>query len=175
MLSAVLLHTADDYGYEAELLKATVSVNKHQRLIALEKLQKELKILKGKTIGLLGLTFKPDTDDMRDAPSLTIVPAMVGGGANVTVVDPHGKHEGVELLPSVEWSEDLYSAAEGCDLVVLLTEWNEFRALDLGRIASAMSKPRLADLRNVYSAQDAKAAGFERYVSVGRQSLGDPE
>lgn len=129
----------------------------------------------GKKVLVLGVTYKPNTDDMRDAPSLTIVPAMVGGGANVTVVDPHGKHEGVELLPSVEWSEDLYSAAEGCDLVVLLTEWNEFRALDLGRIASAMSKPRMADLRNVYSAQDAKAAGFERYVSVGRQSLGDPE
>lgn len=129
----------------------------------------------GKKVLVLGVTYKPNTDDMRDAPSLTIVPAMVGGGANVTVVDPHGKHEGVDLLPSVEWSADLYSAAEGCDLVVLLTEWNEFRALDLGRIASAMSKPRMADLRNVYSAQDAKAARFERYVSVGRQSLGDPE
>lgn len=122
----------------------------------------------GKTIAVLGVTFKPNTDDMRDAPSLTIVPALVGGGAKVRVIDPQGKHEGEALLPGVTWCEDVYAAAEGADLLVLLTEWNAFRALDLKRMAASMRAPKLADLRNIYSAMDARSAGFEAYASVGR-------
>lgn len=122
----------------------------------------------GKTVTILGVTFKPNTDDMRDAPSLTIVPALVGGGAKVRVVDPQGRHEGEALLPGVDWQEDPYAAAKGADLLVLLTEWNEFRALDLSRVSGEMATPRMADLRNIYSAQDAADAGFEAYVSVGR-------
>lgn len=121
-----------------------------------------------KTIVVLGVTFKPNTDDMRDAPSLAIVPAMIGGGAHVRVVDPQGKSEGEALLPGVHWFDDVYQAAEDADAVVILTEWNEFRALDLKRLAGVMTIPRMADLRNVYAAQDAKQAGFERYVAVGR-------
>jgi len=117
---------------------------------------------------VLGVTFKPNTDDMRDAPSLTIVPALVGGGAKVTVVDPQGHHEGEALLPGVTWHDDPYSASDGADVLVLLTEWNEFRALDLERIAGSMSSPRMADLRNIYSAQDAEKAGFVSYCCVGR-------
>ncbi len=122
----------------------------------------------GKTVAILGVTFKPNTDDMREAPSLTIVPALLGRGAKVRVVDPQGRREGRALLPGVTWEDDPYEAAQGADILVLLTEWNEFRALDLKRMAAAMARPRMADLRNIYSAQDARAAGFTAYVCVGR-------
>ncbi len=122
----------------------------------------------GKSVAVLGVTFKPDTDDMREAPSLTIVPALVGGGATVRVVDPQGRREGEGLLPGVAWHNDPYEAAEGADMIVLLTQWNEFRALDLSKIATQMRRARMADLRNVYSVEDASKAGFEAYVSVGR-------
>jgi UDPglucose 6-dehydrogenase len=124
--------------------------------------------ISGKTVAVLGVTFKPNTDDMRDAPSLTIVPALIGGGAKVRVVDPEGQREGVKLLPGVDWRDSAYDAAAGADAVVILTEWNEFRALDLPRLAGAMATPRLADLRNIYSAEAARAAGFTDYVAVGR-------
>jgi len=122
----------------------------------------------GKTIGVLGVTFKPNTDDMRDAPSLTIVPALVGAGATVRVTDPQGRREGETLLPGVTWVEDAYTAAEGADALLILTEWNEFRAIDLGRVAKSMTTARMADLRNVYSDEEVRESGFEAYVSVGR-------
>ena len=122
----------------------------------------------GKTIAVLGVTFKPNTDDMRDAPALTIVPALIGGGAKVKVVDPQGRSEGEALLPGAIWADDAYKAAQNADAVVILTEWNEFRALDLKRLAKKMRTPRMADLRNIYSAKDAKRAGFEMYLAVGR-------
>jgi len=124
--------------------------------------------LNGKVIAVLGVTFKPNTDDMRDAPALTIVPALVGGGAKVRVCDPQGQHEGEALLPGVHWVEDPYKAAQNADVLVLLTEWNEFRALDLKRMAKRMTNARMADLRNIYSAKDAKRAGFENYIAIGR-------
>lgn len=123
----------------------------------------------GKTVAVLGVTFKPNTDDMRDSPSLTIVPALIGAGARVRVVDPQGRREGEALLPGVAWEEDAYGAAAGADAVVLLTEWNEFRGLDLARLAGAMAAPVLVDLRNVFDAGRAAAAGLT-YVSVGRPS-----
>jgi UDPglucose 6-dehydrogenase len=122
----------------------------------------------GKTVAVLGVTFKPNTDDMRDAPSLTIVPALVGGGARVRVCDPQGAHEGAALLPGVTWCDNAYQAAAEADLVVILTEWNEFRALNLGKLAGQMANPRMADLRNVYSAEEATQAGFAAYAGVGR-------
>ncbi len=125
----------------------------------------------GKTIAVLGVTFKPNTDDMRDAPALTIVPALVGKGAKVRVVDPQGLREGEALLPGVTWIEDTYEATDKADALVLLTEWNEFRALDLERIAKAMVTPVMADLRNVYSSRDASNAGFTQYVSIGRSDM----
>lgn len=126
--------------------------------------------LSGKTVAVLGVTFKPNTDDMRDAPSLTIIPALIGAGAKVRVTDPKGKHEGEALLPGVHWVEDAYKAAQNADLLVILTEWNEFRALDLKKVARKMAVPRLADLRNIYSTRDAKRAGFIAYDSVGRDA-----
>ncbi|RGP38763.1 UDP-glucose dehydrogenase family protein [Pseudotabrizicola alkalilacus] len=122
----------------------------------------------GKTIAVLGVTFKPGTDDMRDAPSLTILPALVGSGARVRAVDPHGRKEGEALLPGVIWETDPYAAAAGADCLLILTEWNEFRALDLKRLAGTMATPRMADLRNIYGRADVEAAGFIAYDSVGR-------
>jgi UDPglucose 6-dehydrogenase len=122
----------------------------------------------GKTIAVLGVTFKPNTDDMRDAPSLTIVPALVGAGAKVHVTDPQGHREGKALLPGVTWCDDAYAATKGADAVVILTEWNEFRALDLRRLAGNGGDRVMADLRNVYDREDAIAAGFRDYAAVGR-------
>jgi UDPglucose 6-dehydrogenase len=124
--------------------------------------------LAAKTVAVLGVTFKPNTDDMREAPSLSIIPALQAQGARVVATDPQGHREGEHLLPGVEWAEDAYAAAKGADLVVLMTEWNQFRALDLHRLARVMAQPRMADLRNVYSAAEAQAAGFLAYDSVGR-------
>lgn len=122
----------------------------------------------GKTVAVLGVTFKPNTDDMRDAPSLTIIPALIGAGAKVRVCDPQGRHEGEALLPSVNWIEDPYKAAQNADIVVLLTEWNEFRALNLKKLANKMNTANMADLRNIYSPKDAKKAGFQAYTCIGR-------
>ena len=124
--------------------------------------------LRDKTIAVLGVTFKPNTDDMRDAPSLTIIPALLGAGAKVRVTDPQGRHEGEALLPGVKWVENPYQAATGADLIVMLTEWNEFRALDLAKLARKMTTPHMADLRNVYDRDEIAEAGFTRYVGVGR-------
>jgi len=123
----------------------------------------------GKKIAVFGVTFKPNTDDMRDAPSLSIVPALVGAGANVTAVDPEGRKEGEELLPGVAWEEDAYEAATDADAVLILTEWNEFRGLDLERLAKSMKTPAMADLRNVYRPDEAQKAGF-KYISIGRSA-----
>jgi UDPglucose 6-dehydrogenase len=122
----------------------------------------------GKTIAVLGVTFKPNTDDMREAPSLTIVPALVGGGAKVRVCDPQGRHEGEGLLPGVKWVETPYQAAQSAHLIVLLTEWNEFRGMDLAKLARKMEVAKMADLRNIFSSAEAIEAGFSDYVSVGR-------
>ena len=122
----------------------------------------------GRKMAVLGVTFKPNTDDMRESPSLSIVPAMIGGGAKVHVVDPQGRREGEAPLPGIIWEEDAYSAASGADLVIILTEWNEFRALGLSRLAQTMRMPRLADLRNIYDREAAMKTGFVAYEGVGR-------
>ncbi|NSX53863.1 UDP-glucose dehydrogenase family protein [Parasulfitobacter algicola] len=164
-----LARIGQDHACPMEITETVIAVNEAVKRRMVDKLLDLCDgSFNGKKIAVLGVTFKPNTDDMRDAPSLTIVPALVGGGAHVSVVDPQGKHEGEALLPGVTWIEDAYDAAQGTDLVVLLTEWNEFRALDLKRIASNMAHPRLADLRNIYSDDDAEKAGFEQYSAVGR-------
>ena len=116
---------------------------------------------------MLGVTFKPNTDDMRDAPSLDIVPALQAAGAAVRAFDPAGMHEAGKLLPGVLWAQDAYGALEGADGVAILTEWNEFRALDLARVKALLKQPVIIDLRNVYNPEDMAAAGFA-YSSIGR-------
>lgn len=164
-----LARIGQEYASPMHITEAVIAVNEDTKRRMIGKLQDLCGgSFNGKTIAVLGVTFKPNTDDMRDAPSLTIVPALVGGGAKVHVCDPKGQHEGEALLPGVQWHEDPYEAAKGADLLVLLTEWNEFRALDLGQIAGNMKRPAMADLRNIYNASVVKEAGFVAYESVGR-------
>lgn len=164
-----LARIGQDNAMPQSIVETVIRVNDQVKLRMIEKLRDLCDgSFNGKTITVLGVTFKPNTDDMRDAPSLTIVPALVGGGAKVRVVDPQGQREGEALLPGVIWQDDPYKAANKADLLVILTEWNEFRALDLQRLAKKMAQPRMADLRNIYSPRDAKRAGFEAYDAVGR-------
>ncbi len=164
-----LARTAQEYAAPMQIVETVIKVNEEiKRRMVTKILDLCGGSVNGKTVAVLGVTFKPNTDDMRDAPSLTIVPALVGGGATVRVVDPQGRREGEQLLPGVSWFDDAYAAADNADVVVILTEWNEFRALDLKRLAGSMNAARMADLRNVYSAADAKKAGFEAYSGVGR-------
>jgi UDPglucose 6-dehydrogenase len=168
-----LARIGQEHAAPQNIVEAVIRVNDGVKMRMIEKLRDLCDgTFNGKTIAVLGVTFKPNTDDMRDAPSLTIVPALVGGGARVRVVDPQGRREGEALLPGVHWSDDPYKAVQNADLVVILTEWNEFRALDLKRMAKKMATPRMADLRNIYSAKDARKAGFEAYEAVGRGTHG---
>ncbi|MEO1536105.1 MAG: UDP-glucose/GDP-mannose dehydrogenase family protein [Pseudomonadota bacterium] len=168
--TSALARIGQDFASPMMITETVMEVNDKVKRRMIEKLRDLCEgSFNGKRIAVLGVTFKPNTDDMRDAPSLTIVPALVGGGADVLAVDPAGRREGEALLPHVAWETDVYAATAGADLVVILTEWNEFRALDLERIARGMAQARMADLRNIYSADLAKDAGFEAYVSVGRR------
>jgi len=164
-----LARIGQDHAVPMQITETVIRVNEEIKHRMIDKIMDLADgSVNGKTIAVLGVTFKPNTDDMREAPSLTIVPALVGGGAKVRVVDPQGLREGEALLPGVQWVDDPYKAAQNADVLVLLTEWNEFRALDLKRMAKKMATPRMADLRNIYSPRDAKRAGFEAYVAVGR-------
>ncbi|AVH67744.1 UDP-glucose 6-dehydrogenase [Nostoc sp. 'Peltigera membranacea cyanobiont' 213] len=165
---SALIHTADDYGYEAQLLKSAVSVNERQRLIALEKLQQVLKILKGKTVGLLGLTFKPDTDDLRDAPALILIEQLNRLGAKVKAYDPIISQTGMRHgLSGVLVETDAERLADGCDALVLVTEWQQFSTLDYVKMAKLMAHPVIIDGRNFLDPETLIRAGFQ-YVGVGR-------
>ena len=167
-----LARIGQDHAVPMQITETVIKVNEEIKRRMIDKLLDLCDgSFNGKTVAVLGVTFKPNTDDMREAPSLTIVPALVGGGAKVRVVDPQGRHEGEALLPGVHWLEDPYKAAQNADLLVVLTEWNEFRALDLKKMAKKMAVPRMADLRNIYSPKDAKRAGFEAYESIGRSGF----
>jgi UDPglucose 6-dehydrogenase len=164
-----LARIGQDHGLPMQITEKVITVNEEMKRRMIDKLLDLCDgSFNGKTIAILGVTFKPNTDDMRDAPALTIIPALVGGGARVRVTDPQGQREGEALLPGVVWHDDPYKCANKADLLVLLTEWNEFRALDLKRLARKMTSPRMADLRNIYSVKDAKRAGFIAYDSIGR-------
>ncbi len=165
---SALIHTAHDYGYETRLLKAVVETNKSQRIRVIEKLQHELKVLKGKTVGLLGLTFKPDTDDMRDAPALTLIELLNKLGARVKAFDPIVSASGIrEGLSNVIVETDAYRLAETCDALVLVTEWKEFRNLDFEKLAQLVNRPLLIDTRNFLDRQVLTKAGFY-HVGMGR-------
>ena len=163
-----LARIGQEHAAPVSIVEAVIEVNDRVKRRMIDKIMELCDDnVNGKKIAVLGVTFKPLTDDMRDAPALSIVPALVGAGAKVHVTDPEGRKEGEELLPGVIWEDDAYSAAEGADAVLILTEWNEFRGLDLTRLAGAMKTAAMADLRNVYSPEEARAAGFA-YASIGR-------
>ena len=163
-----LVRTATDFGAPVELIETTVRVNDQRKKAMARKVVKAMGgDVKGKRIGVLGLTFKPNTDDMRDAPSLDIVPALQSLGAKVTAFDPEGETEARHLLPGVEFAANPYAVAKDAEALVIITEWDQFRALDLDRIKADMAAPVLVDLRNIYNPADVRACGFT-YVSVGR-------
>ena len=162
-----LVRTATDAGSPVRLIETTVKVNDDRKKAMAQKVATTAEDLKGKTVGVLGLTFKPNTDDMRDAPSLDIVPALQAMGAKVQAFDPEGLHEARQLLRDVDFKADPYEVATGADALVIITEWDQFRALDLDRVKLLMNAPVLVDLRNIYKPADVRARGF-KYASIGR-------
>ena len=162
-----LVRTATDAGSPVRLIETTVKVNDDRKKAMAQKVAITAEDLKGKTVGVLGLTFKPNTDDMRDAPSLDIVPALQAMGAKVQAYDPEGLHEARQLLRDVDFKADPYEVATGADALVIITEWDQFRALDLDRVKLLMNAPVLVDLRNIYKPADVRARGF-KYASIGR-------
>jgi len=162
-----LVYMAEAEQVRPRLLNAATEVNQDQRCIAVQHVEKMLDGLQGKTVGLLGLAFKPNTDDMREAASIEIARQLLSKGASVRAYDPVAMENAHGLLPDVELASDPYILAKGCDALVVITEWNEFKNLDLGRIRSAMKTPVILDGRNIYNPSEMRALGFN-YRGIGR-------
>jgi len=169
--TAALINIGSEAGYEMTLAKATKRINEQQRTRMLKKIGEALGDLKGKTVGLLGLAFKPNTDDIRDSPALAIAEELIKAGATVRTYDPEALEESMKVLPDMVPCRDAYQTAEGADAIVLVTEWNQFRNLDLEQIRAKVKSPIFIDLRNVYEPQRMAEQGFY-YVSVGRKTVG---
>ncbi|HEV3470369.1 MAG TPA: UDP-glucose/GDP-mannose dehydrogenase family protein [Pyrinomonadaceae bacterium] len=166
--TSALLSVAREYGADALIVESVVEVNRRQRERMLPKIEKLVGDLKGKTVAVLGLSFKPETDDMREAPAIDIVRGLVARGARVRAYDPVAVPQARAVLPAeVEYAEDEYAAVEGADALVFVTEWNQFRALNMERVKGLMRAPRIADLRNIYEPAAMRELGFD-YVGVGR-------
>ena len=166
--TSALARTGQDFAAPQRIVETVIAVNDARKRAMVDKIRDAMDDrLAGKRVAVFGVTFKPNTDDMRDAPALTIVPALIGAGAEVRVSDPEGEAEGAALLPGVTWVEDPYSCVAEADALVVITEWNQFRGLDLTRLAQAMRGRVLVDLRNIYDPDEASAAGFD-YTGIGR-------
>ncbi len=167
-----LVRTAQEAGAPLRIIETVVDINdKRKKSMAAKIIEACGGDVAGKTIAILGVTFKPNTDDMRDSPSLDIIPALQSAGASIRAYDPEGMGEARQLLPRVAWCDNAYQSMEGADAVALLTEWNEFRGLDLARVKSLLKAPIMVDLRNIYNPDEMKAAGFT-YRCVGRGKAG---
>jgi len=163
-----LVRTASEAGAGLAIVETVLRVNEARKRRMAEKIAAACGgSLAGKSLAVLGLTFKPNTDDMRDAPSLEILPRLIAEGARIRGFDPEGMDEAKKLMPELVYCRDAYQAMEGADALILLTEWNEFRALDLGRVKALLASPLVIDLRNIYQPQEMADAGLA-YVSVGR-------
>lgn len=162
-----LASVAREFGRDSLIVDAVIEVNRRQRQAMLPKIEKLVGGLEGKTIAVLGLAFKPETNDMREAPALEIISGLLKSGAMVRAYDPVAMLEAAEILPDVNYADDEYAAVTNADALVFVTEWNQFRALDMRRIRDLMRSPRIADLRNIYEPEDMRELGFE-YVGVGR-------
>jgi UDPglucose 6-dehydrogenase len=163
-----LIKIAEDYDVHLRIVEAVLAVNENRKRAMARKVSHALGgALRGKTIAVLGLTFKPDTDDMREAPSIPLVTGLLDMGAKVRAYDPAGMEQARPELPTIEYCEDPYACARDADALVIVTEWVQFRALDLGRLKEVMAQPVIIDLRNVYRPEEMEAAGFV-YESVGR-------
>jgi UDPglucose 6-dehydrogenase len=165
-----LVRTAQDYGSPLRIVETVVDINDKRKKSMADRIVEACGgDVDGKTIAVLGVTFKPNTDDMRDSPSLDIIPALQAKGAVIRAFDPAGRHEAEKMLPGVNWCDDTYETLEGASAIALLTEWNEFRVLDFKRARELMKAPVMVDLRNVYNPDDMEMAGFA-YTCVGRPS-----
>ena len=163
-----LVRTAQEYGAPQTIIETVIEANRLRKLAMIDKIVEACGgSVSGKAIAVLGVTFKPNTDDMRDAPALVILPALLEAGAAVRAFDPAGMAEARREIAGIEWCDDTYSVMAGADALVILTEWNEFRALDLERVKQLMAAPVMIDLRNVYDPETMAREGF-RYVCVGR-------
>jgi UDPglucose 6-dehydrogenase len=163
-----ITHFARETGLELEIVEAAIRVNDRQRERMIDKIAEALDgAVDGRTIGVLGLSFKPETDDMRDAPAVGIIRGLDKLGARVQAYDPQAMPEASRIIPNLVTCSDAYEACRGADALVLITEWNQFRMLDLARIKSLLRRPIIVDLRNVYEPAPMRKAGFE-YICVGR-------
>jgi UDPglucose 6-dehydrogenase len=158
---------AKQFGTESRIVDTVIEVNERQRLAMIPKIEKLLGDLSGKKIGVLGLSFKPETDDMRESPAVDIIKLMQEKGAKVKAFDPVAMEEAEKCLSGVEFANDEYDAIEGADILIFLTEWNQFRALDMARVKELLASPKIADLRNIYDPESMRQMGFE-YIGVGR-------
>jgi UDPglucose 6-dehydrogenase len=166
-----LLRTAEDLNLPMEIVKATVAVNnKRKKDMARKVVDACGGSLEGKTVAVLGLTFKPNTDDMRESPSLDIIPALLAAGAKIRAFDPEGMDEARKLLNGIEYCADAYDTLPGADALAIVTEWNAFRALDMPRVKALMKAPVLVDMRNIYDPGTMGALGFT-YISIGRPAV----
>ena len=161
------INISDKLGYDFDLLKSVKKINQQQKELILKKIRGALWIIKNKTIGILGLSFKPNTDDMRCAPSLDIIAALKKEGAKIKAYDPCSLKKAAALLSGVKFAKDIYDLVKGCDCVVVITEWNEFKEVDFLRIKKLLKRPLIIDGRNVYEPEKLKKLGFE-YISIGR-------
>ena len=162
-----LAHMADEKGRHPQLLQAVMDINDDRRRLLVEKIREGVGDFEGKVIGILGLTFKPNTDDLRDAPALDIAERLLKGGATVRAYDPVGMPGAAKLMPAIEMAEDAYALAEGADALVICTEWNEFKQLDLQRIKGLLRNPIVIDGRNIYEPVNMAQLGFT-YLAMGR-------
>ena len=162
------IRISEKLGYDFKLLKATQDVNYHQRKHFVKKVETALGVVKNKTIGVLGLAFKPNTDDMRFAPSIDIIQELQKDGAKIKAYDPESMERAKEILNYVEYCENPYDAAENADALLILTEWDEFKKMDIEKIKSLMKHNLIIDGRNIYNADDMKKEGFN-YISIGRR------
>jgi UDPglucose 6-dehydrogenase len=162
-----LTTVADQFGVETRIVDAVIEANERQRDAMIPKIEKLVGGLSGKRLGVLGLSFKPETDDMRESPAVDIINAVLAKGASVKAFDPVAMDEAKHCIEGIEFADDEYDAIEGADALVIITEWNQFRALDMERVKQLLKQPKIADLRNVYEPEDMREMGFE-YVGVGR-------
>ncbi len=165
--TSAIVNIAKEHGYDFEIVKAVIKVNKRQRALMVEKIKKETGELKDKRIGILGLSFKPNTDDMRDAPSVSIIKGLQKEGAKIRAYDPAAMEEAKKFLDDIEYCNDPYGVADGSDALVIITEWNQFRNLEINKIKSLLKKPVVIDLKNIYDPKKMKEMGI-RYTGVGR-------
>src|SRR5258705_8792909 len=162
-----LASVARQFGRDSIIVDAVIEVNRRQRLAMIPKIEELLGDRTGKTVAILGLAFKPEADDMREAPAIDIISGLLERGATVRAYDPVAMTEAAKVMPEVSFTRDEYEAVKDADELVFVTEWNQFQALDMGRVRDLMKSPRIADLRNIYDPADMRALGFE-YVGVGR-------